>query len=530
MERGKFREAKEAALGARTLNAQHPGIARLLADVQKHIDRKEQLDKLITDAEFYVKHEKLDEAAECYRKILGMDPGNKDAERGLKKVQREKTSLTRREMARTPIPGQRSSRTMRIVVVAAVIVVLAGAGIFLLMQPGEKVESTVPPVASKDSSSIVIEPKKLMEVQKSLAERANAGRWAPALFDSAKRAELRADRDLSARNFTAAAGSFERATTLFRSASEEAKRNETASSASLSELRTLVTNLREEMLAEKSAAQQAAATRTSSFINALADERRGNRTLDAGTKNDLMQAHTAFANAREGFKNAVADANLLARLKQDADARRTEMNQAKQNVPGQDQERRTSSSYRQALAIEGTAERMYQSGDFKGARDAYSQAGRLFGDAGTEIATARTNAKAATEAKKTLAEGGEPEKKDPARAEREAREASEREIQRMVQSYKEFLEKGDLTGLTALLRLNADGQNTWSGFFRDSEQRKVTIEDIQNDLGRGNARVSFKVRMSYYNKITNSTETPPEFTRLWTLEADNGNWKIVTQK
>jgi tetratricopeptide (TPR) repeat protein len=285
------------------------------------------------------------------------------------------------------------------------------------------------------------------------------------------------------------------------------------------------------MLVEKSAAENAGGKKAfpAVFTEAAAKERKAEKSMQSGTREGLLGARAGYADARDGYTKVLAGITERVELKKDAEARRGEMNAMKLNVPGLDQERKTSPSFRSAATAEGQGHKLYQAGDYRGARDAYTQAGKLYSSAGNEIFAARSNAKPPVESVKPVVDAKEIEKKDPARKEKEEREAAQREIQRLLDTYRETMERGNLQGLTSLLNLNQEKQAEWSAFFGASEERKVVIDGVEMDVSRDNARVNFKVRMSFYNKAANTTQKL-ENMRSWGLELDNSSWKVITQK
>jgi serine/threonine protein kinase len=103
------------------------------------------------------------------------------------------------------------------------------------------------------------------------------------------------------------------------------------------------------------------------------------------------------------------------------------------------------------------------------------------------------------------------------------------EINKMLQEYRESIEHGDVKRLSILLSLSDQAESNWSTFFSSSESRKVSIEGVHMDINQGNARVTFKTKMSFFNNQTNAPQDS-ENPRQWTLESENGAWKIVNQK
>ncbi|MEW6511021.1 MAG: protein kinase [Bacteroidota bacterium] len=529
--KGKLRDARLILLEVAELKPHYTEAADLLKEVQRRIEQEEERDKLAADAAFYIKHQKLAEAEQCYRRLLEIDPENKDAQRGLKRVERERSHETKREKAVTPVPRVQAARRKRVYLLAASAIFLLGAGVVTMMLMSGPTDLAGQPErtgtqAGADSTGMVAIARQGMLNRKGLAAEAKAEQFAGDTYRTALTTEQEGDAALARGHFITARDSYGRAESLFADAISEAKRNEAAAASTLGELRSLVMNARTEMLADKSAADRAA-SRTFApgpYREASDLERRGERLVKSDRREDLLTARDDFANARMAYRKALSDAGALAQLKKDADSQRSEMSRAKQGLQGADREKQASTSYRAALSAEAEGNRMYASNDYRGARDAFTKAVNLFASSAGEIATAREKAQPIAEAPKREAEL----KAVPAK-EKTDREGARNEIQRMLDLYRETLEQGDLSGLTGLLSLPGDRQNEWSAFFGASEDRKVSIDNIEMDLGGENARVSFKVKMSFFNKAANTTQRV-ENARLWSLAPVDGKWKVVSQK
>ena len=100
----------------------------------------------------------------------------------------------------------------------------------------------------------------------------------------------------------------------------------------------------------------------------------------------------------------------------------------------------------------------------------------------------------------------------------------------MVDSYKGFIEKGDLQGLSDLLNLTDADRDIWSKFFAFSEQRLLNVVDVEPDMNRDDPLVRFKEKLSFYNTSTRVTVAAPEQKRTWSLQPDHGAWKVISYK
>jgi hypothetical protein len=198
------------------------------------------------------------------------------------------------------------------------------------------------------------------------------------------------------------------------------------------------------------------------------------------------------------------------------------MNLAKQKLPGSEQEKKSSASYQRALDAEGAAQRMYQSGDYTGARDGFVRAQNLYADAGGEIAAARALVKTPS----TAPENKIAEKVDPAVKEREEREAATREINRLLEQYKQSIEQGNLQMLTSILNLSGEDQKNWGDFFKMSGKRKVTAENVRIQPDRSQATVTFTEKLWYENQA----EPDPGHAKEWKVEAENNQWRVTSAK
>jgi serine/threonine protein kinase len=534
MDKGKFEDARDVLQNTIAIDPDNLEATRLLEKVEGGIEHRVRIDKLMNDVEFYLKRGKMQDAVQCYKEVLKLEPEHKEAARGLKRIEQKQDMLETRGSVRTPIPAPRK-RGKRTLLYAGIGVAAVGgiAAFFLLRAPSRPSTTAAVPPNSPDSLRLITVLRDNMTAIRTTAHDAGAEKWAPVFWDGAVASADTAERELNARHFASAGQLFVHAKGLFGEAIEESHRMELASRSGVEELKGLVQTVQKEMLADKDAAEQAGGKKVSAsaFKTAQQLEHEGERQVTAGGRESLLAARTSFTRARDGYRNVLTDLRLNEEARSNAETRRTEANAARQNIPGSETEKQANAAFGRGGAAEAEGSRLYKSGDYRGARDAFARAVSLYVTAGAELATARLAA-AETASKKTdlkFAEKKEPEKPDPAVREREERETARRDILHMLDAYRASIEQGNLKDLTTLLNLAGDKQQEWTGFFESSEERKVAVDHVDLQITPPDARLNFKVKMSFYNKAANTNQSP-EFPRQWTLHQDNGAWKVVTQK
>jgi serine/threonine protein kinase len=527
-DRGKFREAREVLQDVLSVQPAQPDATRIIEQANDRLERHEQIDKLIAEGEISLKHDKVDAAATAFRRVLDIAPDNRDAQRGLKKVEKARSGGPATGHI-TPRPGGGApGRKKTLWLVAGVVVLACIAGAVILFIPKHQ---TAPPVAveegtATDSSAPAAVAMSDMLKLKDAANNAGAPSSARERFDEAVRLERKGEGEFRARSFLEAKKSFDGSGALFRRSTDEAK-SAAASTADLAGLKEIVDSAKEEMALEKAAAQKAGAEKLApgDFAQARAHEKEGERTRNAGTREGLQASRSAYQQARDEFKKAGDESVVIAGQKKEADDRLAAMMQAKKNVSGSDQDRKGSAKYRSAAEAESGGRIAYNSQDYIAARDGFEKAQGLYTDAVSDIRGAAAGAKSGGQAAEKS-----PEKRDPAAAAAEKTEAARRDVLRMVDSYKGFIEKGDLQGLSDLLNLTDADRDIWSKFFAFSEQRLLNVVDVEPDMNRDDPLVRFKEKLSFYNTSTRVTVAAPEQKRTWSLQPDHGAWKVISYK
>jgi serine/threonine protein kinase/tetratricopeptide (TPR) repeat protein len=535
LEKGNLREAEEKVLGILAASPGHPGATQLAEDVRVRLERLEGVEKLVSDGEFYLRRGKSEEAEACFKRALETDPANKTALRALKRLEKERLLISRKRKSATPVPGLPAARPRMIWIGATGgLLVVAALVVWLTVRP---VSPSGPPPASAvtfDSTGIVTPVREQMISMKEDAARVNATRWAPEIADSAVKAEMRGERALLEHRFASSFAEFVSARDYYDRARDEAQKNEAAHTENLTDLQALVSRTRDEMRKARSSAETAKGRKLvpALFLEAVAEENAGEKKAAGGTRDGLLAARDSFASARDRYAGLRLEAERLTGLKNEADASHGDLVAAKRSVAGTEQEKSGNNNYRSAVALESQADRLYRAGDFQGARDWYAQAQKLYAGARQEILPVRTPVEhpadkgtspvPASDASRVPAE-------DPAKKERDFRDAADKAFHGLLDTYKDAIERGDAQKLAGLLRLNDDAAGVWNGFFGDSNDRHVTIRGVEFDITDQTARLRFRMNLSFFNKIENSTQNQ-DFLRTWTLERDATGWRILTQK
>ena len=515
-DKGKFKEARDVLEDVLAVQPAQADATRIIEQANDKLERHEQVEKLVAEGEISLKHGKTDAAASAYRRVLDVDPENRDAQRGLKRVEKARSERPLTGHV-TPRPGARRATGRRnlwlilgLVAVAGVVVTV----IFLLPKRAEPLRAVMQEQASTDSSGPAMTARDNMMNERTAAEKAGAPSSGKDRFDGAVREEKKGEDEFTSGSYAPAKQSFEEAGSLFRKSADEAKAT-VAASANITELRKMVSTAREDMLTEKSAALKAGGQEFADgqFGQAQVLEREGDKGRNAEKREALQAARNAYLEAGDGYRKAGEEAARVGPVKKDADAKSLAMNQAKQSVPGSDQDRKASPKYRSAMEAENTSKTRYQSHDYSGARDGFARAGSLYADAANEVKAALANVKSGV----PVAENKPPEKKEPLKNEKEERETA---VRQTLESYKKSFEEGDIQTFAALRNLTAEAAKSSEAFFRSTDNRSMTIGAIvlQPDLVRARAELVQRFHADADQTI------PVEVI----LELVNGRWSITS--
>jgi serine/threonine protein kinase len=230
-EKGDYNEATKTFQEVIAIAPEQPEAKEFLTKMQQLAEQTEHVEKLLVEADFYFKREKVEQAYEIYKKILKQAPDNKEALRGLQKAEKalaapkpesQRTQRTMRPLP-TPAPRRPSGRVVWIGLAAAAIVAIVA--VVLWKWPPEIPEKPDPAnqmmqqlKAAADSAKQAIEQLKIR------AQQAGADRLARSTFQLALQAEQNGDQVYRATNYRAASDAYDKAGVQFKNAREEAEK------------------------------------------------------------------------------------------------------------------------------------------------------------------------------------------------------------------------------------------------------------------------------------------------------------------
>lgn len=377
-----------------------------------------------------------------------------------------------------------------------------------------------------------------MNTLKTQAAGAAAGRLAAAAFSAALQEEEQAGREFEAGEFSLAEFSYKKAGELFKKARNEAQAKALEAETDLNAVRISVAAEKQKMQREKTAAEQVEApTRaTELFEAALQKERAGDRNFQVGTKNGYLAAQAAYADARDGYRNAAEAVKAKAReeavearrqeearmeekarteLREKAEEAKAAMLKAKGAVPGSQAEKTANTTYNTALDMEATANQQLQKEEFLAAGSSFQVAQRLYNEAGEAITDVLESKKA--EALKPT------ENKRAAAIETEKQ--AEEEVKSLIDSYSQKLEGKDIGALSGTFKEN---ENNWEVFFRHTKDISVDIKDEFIQIDNDTAKATFQINLSFFNTTKNSVEKST-IIKSWQMVKDSGHWRVVSQ-
>ncbi|MEE8299580.1 MAG: protein kinase, partial [Thermodesulfobacteriota bacterium] len=375
-ENGNYKKALDAFKKIIVINPNHAEANDFNEKIEKKVQQSETVDKLLSDALYYLKHEKFEQAFAAYKQILEIEPENKDATRGQKRAKKGIEQKVKRPTVPTSISTEKATPKALWFALIVILVVIGIAGSWLVFHDsnqGDRVDLSGPASAAKQA----------MLDLKSEAMNVDAESWAEATYKLALRAEQRGDKEFAADNVEAAKQAFVEAKDFFGKSldeAKEAKRDADIATANFDQLKNIVAAVKQEMLREKTASEKVGANRNArkTFEKALGKQREGDMDFQVADKNSLLSAQKAYTDARDGFKAAREEGGLIVKLRNDAETVRLRMLQVKRNVPGNPEKKSDNPKYQRAVQMELSGGRQFQAQDFGAARDSFQQARGLY--------------------------------------------------------------------------------------------------------------------------------------------------------
>ena len=318
-EKGNFSEAAKSFEQVLALDGEQAEAKDYLAKIQKLREQAEQVAKLLLDADFYFKREKFEPAYEMYKKVLQLAPDNKDARRGVQKVEQalnapkaEKTIRLTKTMA-VPAP---SKKFLWIGGSVVALLVIVGIGLFVFLKPTtekQKTEEpktelipntgsqTKPPIPAVNWQAAADSAKQAMQQAEAGARRENADNLAAAAFRRARQTQKQGDNDYFAAKYQTAKGFYLLAASQFQGARTEAQRRRDQSTADLVATQKQEAETARSQAAFKKGQVPANVRITPVYQQALAAEASGETQFG---KSDFLAARRAFDQAQTLYAEA----------------------------------------------------------------------------------------------------------------------------------------------------------------------------------------------------------------------------------
>jgi len=299
-EKGNLGEAAKSFEQVIAIDPEQEEAKDYLTKMQKLAEQAEQAEKLLLEADFYFKRDKLEPAYEIYKKILQLAPDNKDARRGMQKAEQALNvpkPETMRVMRTAPPPSSKKFLWIGAAVVALLVIV--GIGIFVLnSKTGDRPRPPIPSVnwqASADSA------RQVMQQAEGATRREKAETMATAAFQSAMQTKKQGDNDYAAARYQTAKNFYLLAASQFQGARTEAQRRRNQQKADLAATQKQEAETARSQTAFKKRLVPANAKNTPAYQQALAAETDGETQLRNG---DYVAARRSFEQAQTFYDQA----------------------------------------------------------------------------------------------------------------------------------------------------------------------------------------------------------------------------------
>ncbi len=580
--KGEYQQALNNFEAILALDPNHAEANDFMAKLQQISAQAEMIDKLLVEAEFYLKREKFEQAIEIYTRILGLDPANKNASRGLQKAQRSMEAApakltTPKPRLTTPFKTAKTpAKSGWKIGLAVATVIIVALGIWqLFFYPGEAEKEA-------DFSGPVAAAKQKLDVAKTEADAIGAKIWAEEIYRQAEKAEQTGN---TATDYAAAQKAYEQAAAMYANSKIEAQKNSALAEteSDLEKLRNVALTAQRVMRQEKSAAEKIGSKKFAAalFEAAQTKEDEAERYLAADGKDNLLAAGKSYAEARAGYKSAREETERIAKnftAKEGAETARNNMLAAKRQVSGSAEELNSNSQYARAIASENDGQRQFQAEDFNPAQTAFRQAQNFYEEAANSLAKIKASRQADI-AKNAMLEAKakiEPDNRTAAKyqegakneqdgnaaynagdfsgateryqtaqkayvaaageggnklaKELERQENARREIQSLIAQYKSSFENRDFQALKTVLGNGFNKEDeAWADFLTSKKWQDITVEIKQQkfQLTGSKAELQLSIRLDYKD-FKGTKQRPVNLQENWQLEEINGRWVVIS--
>ena len=309
-EKGNLGEATKSFEQVIAIDPEQPEAQDYLTKVQKLAEQTEQVEKLLLEADFYFKRDKFEPAYEIYKKVLQLAPDNKDARRGLQKVEQAlnapKAETTRAIGTAPPKP---SPKFLWIGAALVALLVIGGIGLFAFLKPTtEKPKTELKPKTENQKKPQILpvnwpasadSAKRVMQQTEAGASREKADNLAPAAFQRATQTKTQGDDDYTAAKYQTAKKFYLLAANQFQNAQSEAQRSRQKTDLAAAQKREAETA--RSQAAFKKRLVPANVRNTPAYQQALAAETAGETQWRNG---DYVAARRSFERAQTSYVQA----------------------------------------------------------------------------------------------------------------------------------------------------------------------------------------------------------------------------------
>lgn len=265
------------------------------------------------------------------------------------------------------------------------------------------------------------------------------------------------------------------------------------------------------------------------------------------------------------------DKNAKEAVRNSALASQKEMDETKQQVPGDEKDKNANPNHTKAGQIKATGEMQLRSGDAIAAKKSFDLAKNLYNQAAEEMTSMLK--RVADAAKNSMREAKDKTAKDSYASdtyqqatsiekeadnafrennfdkaedlykkaqelyisvaneaaeklgrEQRGKETARREIQSLINGFKAMFESENLQ----VLKISYKEPEIWSTFFKNVEKIHVTIVNHESEIGQNQARVILNFQLDYEQKGVK--QNTPVSKRIWSLEEKGDKWAIVSMQ
>lgn len=360
----------------------------------------------------------------------------------------------------------------------------------------------------ENSAKIAQLSRQRMIVEKSGVDETGANSKVREIYNSALSLEQQGNQEFEAGNYSTADQLFSSAREKYSRAQKEIKKTILEEETDLQQIKQTVTEVKSEVEELKVKAELAESEMFASqlFKNAIERETSGNQSYTAGTRESLMEAQSAFLDAKELYIRAEEQASTYRQLKKEAVTSKDKMTLAKQNIPLLPPGQEIPLSFQNASEYEKKANVYMEKLNFGEANTTYNQARQSYIQAKSDVEKLIQAASEDLSLKRID-------------------EQNRMEIHNLVNNYSNSIEQGNISVLRQFI--GPKDEKSWNIFFGDANNIQVQIQNENILIDGNNASVSFTTVIDFYYKPSKNNKTT-SMEKIWRLSKSGDGWKLVS--